>query len=310
MPAAVPESALLTGATGFIGSHLAARLKHHKCDTHAIIRSDSNAAALRQFLGDDHVHLHDGTIAGMLAIVERAQPRIIFHMASHFLAQHRSEDVSQLIRSNIEFAAQLAEAAAVKRIPGFINTGTVWQHFNDETFNPVNLYAATKQAFADILLFYTESNAFHALTLELFDTYGPADARPKLFSALRQAAQSGEPLAMSSGAQFLDLVYIDDVIDAYLAAAARLGSGAGQPSETFSVSSGHPRRLREVVELWSQIMQRPLNVNWSARPHRPREVMVPWSRGTALPGWQPRISLEDGIRKMESITRSAGEENG
>jgi len=221
-------------------------------------------------------------------------------VASHFLSRHESRDVSSLVRSNIEFTAQLAEAAALLKVPAIINTGTSWQHYQNEPFSPVNLYAATKQAAADILRFYAEAAALRVITLELFDTYGPADPRPKLFSALRQAAKSPTPLAMSPGDQLIDLVYIDDVIDAYLVAAERIRTAGSNGVETFAACSGTPKSLRDVAELWSSVSGRPLNVQWSARPHRSREMLAPWSGGDLLPNWEPRTSLEEGIRLMEA----------
>lgn len=292
------KTALITGATGFIGGHLARRLAIDGWQTHAVIRAGSNTASLASFLDPAHIHLHDGTMSGMLDIVRAARPVVIFHLASLFLAQHTTADVTSLIRSNVEFGTQLAEAAAVEKVSLFINTGTAWQHFNDEDFNPVNLYAATKQAMSSILRYYAETGAFRVINLELFDTYGPGDARPKLFSALRKAADSRQPLAMSPGDQLVDLVHVDDVVEAYLATAARLRPGGGQTMESFAVSSGAPLRLRELVSLWCKMAGKTVDVLWGARPCRQREVMAPWN-GTQLPGWSARKPLEQGLRDME-----------
>jgi nucleoside-diphosphate-sugar epimerase len=103
---------------------------------------------------------------------------------------------------------------------------------------------------------------------------------------------------MSPGDQLIDLVYIDDVVNAFLTAAARPGAGEA-PFETFSISSGNPRTLRDVVRLWSSITGRALNLQWGARPHRPREMLTSWSGGAPLPGWRSSIPLEDGISLME-----------
>lgn len=291
------KTALITGATGFIGGHLARRLAIDGWQTHAVIRAGSNTASLASFLDPAHIHLHDGTMSGMFDIVRAARPVVIFHLASLFLAQHTTADVTSLIRSNVEFGTQLAEAAAVEKVFLFINTGTAWQHFNDEDFNPVNLYAATKQAMSSILRYYAETGAFRVINLELFDTYGPGDARPKLFSALRKAADSRQPLAMSPGDQLVDLVHVDDVVEAYLAAANLPVAAAS--FQTFTVNSGHPMRLQDLVQLWARVAQKIPAAEWGARPYRPREVMIPWSRGCTIPGWRPRVPLEAGLRAME-----------
>ena len=226
---------------------------------------------------------------------------MVFHLASLFLSQHATTDISRLIRSNIEFPSQLAEAMSANHVGYLVNTGTAWQHYDDQDFCPVNLYAATKQAFADIVRYYVEAGAFQAVHLELFDTFGPADARPKLFSMLRKAALSGEPLPMSGGEQWIDLVYIDDVIKAFLAAALRIMEPGHGVNETFAVSSNSPLPLRQLVELWQKVTGKKINVQWGARPYRPREVMRPWSAGLLLPGWRASVTLEDGIRQMEGL---------
>lgn len=297
MSATHDKRALVTGATGFIGRHLVRRLLADGCQTHAIVRPQSNIAPLQQLLGADHVHIHDGTIENMLALVGATRPTTIFHLASLFLAQHQSRDIPALVRSNVEFGAQLAEAAAVHKVPHFINTGTAWQHFADEPYNPVNLYAATKQALADILRYYAQAGDFRVTNLELFDTYGPGDTRPKLFATLQQAAVTGQTLAMSGGEQLIDLVYVDDVVEAYLAA-ERAGGEEEGTFETYAVSSGNPLPLREVVALWQRVTGQAIHVDWGARPYRPREVMRPWSGGKTVPGWQPYIHLEEGLQRI------------
>jgi nucleoside-diphosphate-sugar epimerase len=65
------------------------------------------------------------------------------------------------------------QAAGIRRL---VNAGTTWQHYLGQVYDPVNLYAATKQAFEAILKFYTSTRDFQAITLELTDTYGRVTA--------------------------------------------------------------------------------------------------------------------------------------
>ena len=101
---------------------------------------------------------------------------------------------------------------------------------------------------------------------------------------------------MSPGEQLIDLVHIDDVVQAFLIAAGCLDRQPAGTHETYAVSSGSPLPLRQLVELYRQITGTDVRVHWGGRPYRPREVMVPWNAGKLLPGWQPRISLEEGLR--------------
>lgn len=293
---ATPRVALVTGATGFIGNHLACRLVRDGWEVHILSRSGSRLPDAPEFSRVVN-HIHDGSAEGMVACISQAMPDVVFHLASLFLSQHATKDIEPLIGSNVLFGNQLLEAMKVNEVTRIINTGTSWQHYNNEDYNPVCLYAATKQAFEAILEFYVQACGIHAITLKLFDTYGPADPRPKLFHLLEKAAKSGEPLNMSAGEQLIDLVHIDDVVDAYLIAAKRLLDGKVSIHENYAVSSSHPLSLKELVAIYSNATGQRINVNWGARAYRFREVMSPWNRGCAIEGWHPKIDLRRGLNE-------------
>lgn len=287
--------ALVTGATGFIGNHLVSHLIRDGWDVHLVVRQNSHLPAFPEF-SRAIKHTHDGTTEGMIRLLSEARPHVVFHLASLFLAQHESKDINSLVLSNVLFGSQLLEAMRVNNVSNIVNTGTSWQHYNNEDYNPVCLYAATKQAFEDILAYYTEATSIKAVTLQLFDTYGPDDPRPKLFHLLAKTAKSKEALAMSPGEQLIDLVYIDDVIDAYLCAANLLSTlPAGH--QVYAVSSGKPLPLRELVSIYEHVSGLKLHIDWGKRTYRPREVMLTWNKGKIMPGWHPTIGLHEGIRK-------------
>ena len=210
-----PTKALITGVTGFVGSHLARRLVKDNWKVTAIIRSSSNRDLIRDIENSIQLYEYDGTVASMQTILAESQPEIIFHLASFFVSEHQFQDIAKLIHSNIIFGTHLVEAAISNDCFHFINTGTSWQHFENESYNPVNLYAATKQAFNDILKYYVEAHKLKVVTLKLYDTYGPDDPRPKLINLLKRTAETGETLDMSLGEQLIDLVHVDDVVNAY-----------------------------------------------------------------------------------------------
>ena len=294
-----PRIALVTGGTGFVGANLVRRLVNDGWETHVIVRPGSGLSTLSGVEQSIRVHVHDGTTEQLIEIVRLASPQIVFHLASLFLAQHTPQDVAPLINSNLLFSTQLVEAMSVNSVRHLVNTGTSWQHYENKEYNPVCLYAATKQAFEAVLTYYTEVSNLSAVTLQLFDTYGPNDPRAKLFTLLRKMAHTGETLPMSPGEQLVDMVYIDDVLDAYLLAAERLLQGSVNYHQIYAVTSGKPIRLRDLIEIYSRIIGQPLAVDWGARPYRPREVMLPWNTGEVVPGWVPKITLAAGIARME-----------
>ena len=292
------KTVLISGVTGFVGSNLARRLVHEGWDVHSIISHDRYE--LVQDIADKITfHPHDGSSEGMQSLMAAVKPTVVFHLASLFLSEHTPEQIEPLIRSNVLFGTQLIDAMAACDVRLLVNTGTSWEHYGNSAYSPVNLYAATKQAFEAILQYYVEAKELRVVTLKLFDTYGPADPRPKLFTLLRKVALEQQPLAMSPGEQLIDLVYIDDVAEAFVLAAERLLVGMVTAHETYAVSSGKPLRLKDLVTTYEQVVGRGLPIEWGGRPYRDREVMATWSTGAALPGWRPKVDLEDGIRQME-----------
>ena len=290
--------ALVTGATGYVGSKLCARLLAEGWQVEAIIRTSGRP--LPEPLADKvHLHSYDGSTQSLIDAVATSAPDLVFHLASLFIAEHRSEQVADLINSNVLFGTQIIEACAHAGVKRFINTGTSWQHYRSDAYDPVCLYAATKQAFEDILDFYVDAFGISAITLKLFDTYGPDDPRPKLVNLLRRHAASQEPLLMSPGEQKIDLVHIDDVCYAFLQAARLLEAPSAVPShQRYAVSTGQARTLREVVKAFVESTGQNVVIRWGERHYRAREVMAPSGGGVILPGWRPQHELARGFAEF------------
>jgi nucleoside-diphosphate-sugar epimerase len=290
--------ALLTGITGFIGSHLARHLVAAGDEVHAVVRPSSRLDRIPDVVGDVRLHVDDGSTAALHQVVAAAAPDVTFHLATHFIVAHAPGDAERLVADNVGFPTRLAEALAAAGSRRFVNAGTSWQHVGGAPYRPKNLYAATKQAFEDVLGFYAVADLLDAVTVNLYDTYGPLDHRGKLVSALVAAAVAGGSMDMSSGEQLVDLLHVDDVVRALVAAAGTTG--------VHAVSSGAPRTIRQVVELLGDLSGQPLDVRWGVRPDRPDEMLSHWDAGPPLPGWQPEVVLSDGLAALLREARSAG----
>jgi nucleoside-diphosphate-sugar epimerase len=295
---------ILTGATGFIGSKLAEKLVLDGYSVSIIARLSSQFDALENVLNKVKIYVYDGTYLSLLNALSAAQPAAVIHVASLFLSNHRPSDVVRLVESNISFPSQLVEAMDQIGCRYLVNTGTSWQHYLNEDSNPVNLYAATKIGFESVLLYYTKARKFNVINLKLFDTYGPGDTRPKLFKVLREAARSGNALKMSPGEQLLDLVYIDDVVNAYQVALKRLFGNSGESS--YAVSNPKRLKLREVVDIYSNIVGLKINVDWGGFDYRFREVLIPWNKYKMMPDWRARINFDEGVYNMEKDVSICG----
>lgn len=295
------KNILITGATGFVGSHLAEALVKENYLVHAIVRPDSDTTFLKT-LGQGnvkiHIYKHHNFQEIFSEISASEQPEIVFHLASMFLGTHTYKEIPALVQSNITFGAELLECMKDYGIYRLVNTGTSWQHYNNETYNPVNLYAATKQAFQDIEVYYEKACGFKIINLQLFDNYGPNDKRKKLLNLLKQAVEMNTNLSMTPGEQLVDLVHIVDLVQAFIVAGEYLLSGKYEYCGTYSISSGNPITLRNLVKLIERISGKKVNVEWGGKNYKDREVMVPWAQGIILPGWQPRIDLSNGLRSF------------
>ncbi len=294
----IKRIALVTGGTGFTGSHLIKRLVNDGWIVHVVVRTSSDLSVLSTVIDKIKPHCHDGSTAALIEIIAISKPDIVFHLAAMVITQHTPEDIALLLQSNLIFSTQLLEAMVANGVSRIINTGTFWQHYENREYSPTCLYAATKQAFESILQYYIEAKSLNAITLILFDSYGPSDPRPKLFYLLREASKSDKVLAMSPGEQKIDLVHIFDLVDAFVVASTCLLEADMLGHRHYKVSSGNLMKLKDVVSIYEMIVNIKLPIQWGGRPYRDREVMMPYSQGDSLPGWSPKISLVEGIKTL------------
>lgn len=289
---------LITGGTGFIGSHLTADLASRGHDVCLIMRESSSAGFLSGRQDQVSLFRTKGGYSALESILKDFQPDIVIHLASLFLSQHRPDDVEKLIHSNILFSSQLLEAMHTCNIRRMINTGTSWQHYEDASYNPVNLYSATKQAFEAICEYYCRALDFKIISLKLFDTYGPEDSRNKIIPLLINAIGKKNTLRLSPGEQKLDIVHIQDICRAYNTAISQIESMHAKSHISHGISSGSHISLKKLVQLIEEISGEKLPIIWGGQPYRQREVYHPWSNFNPLPGWEPEIAIEDGLKQL------------
>ena len=298
---------LMTGITGFIGHHLGERLINDGHEVHTIVRPTSKVNELSEPLRRNvtfHVCDKDNSVLNIVTdlCIKDRRPDVVYHLATNQLNAHKFEDIPDLIQSNVTFGTELIEAIVTNNVCNFVNVGTFYQHFEDAEYNPVNLYAATKEAFGGVIKYYVEARNLKCIELHLSDTYGADDKRGKILGLLKKISETGETLKMSPGEQFIDIVYIDDVIEAFILAGKYLTACKHDYCGTYGVSSTKPISLREVVRIFEDVAGKKLSIEWGGRPYRAREIMVPWHSYKLLPDWQPKIPLREGIKKFLKLT--------
>lgn len=293
--------ALVTGATGFVGSHLARALAAGGWQVTAIVRegSDRTRVALLGTAGCTLASF-DGDTASMARLVGEAAPDVVFHLATLFRGEHSVGDVAPLVAANVLFGAQLLEGMRLTGTPRLVTAGTAWEHHENRAYSPVSLYAATKGAFHALLAYYVEVARLSAVTLDLTDTYGPGDPRRKLVRLLLETGRTQAPLVMNGGEPYIDLLHVHDAVEAFQVAAERLTQAEPGRCERWSVRTDEPLRLRELVALVAQVTGRAIPVVWGGRAYRARETFTPWTSGERLPGWAPRVPLAEGISTVDA----------
>lgn len=292
---------LVTGATGFIGQHLIERLLSRGDMVTVLVRASSHTDSLQKAV--TVLNLPENQIE-LEAVFKREKFDGVIHLASLYLMQHKTEDIDILVDSNIKLGTKVLDAVTKAGVKFFINTGSFAQHYESKEYSPTNLYAATKQAFQDIATYYAETTKTIILTLELFNTFGPGDTRPKIFTLWQQAIKDGKTLDMSPGEQIIDISYIDNVIDGYIKAIEHATSNRAPSMSGHSYTLMSPERmtLKELAKVFAREMGSELKLNFGVLPYRERETMVPMDKGETLPGWTPQVSLREGIRRTYKST--------
>lgn len=286
----------ITGATGFIGQHL---VRHLINVGHTVtVNLNVNDKSFENTV--DTYRLCQKTISEDIQFLADQQFDGIIHLASLYLTVHKPEEAVKLIDSNVRFSTYILECAAQAGISWFINTGTFWQNYQNAVYSPVNLYAATKQAFESIARYYIETEQIRFVTLRLSDTYGPNDTRPKIFTLWERIARSGETLDMSAGEQVIDISHVDDIVSAFTLLATHLQNNQNQVcnGDVFAVKAKQRYTLKQLASVYENATGSKLNINWGARPYRDREVMTPWENGMVVPEWTPKMDIVEGIKSL------------
>lgn len=279
---------LLTGGSGFIGNNLKDYLSKDY-DVYEIRRKKTKNKRINK------VFYYDGEIKKLLNFFKSTKPDIVVHLASLFISEHNSLNVTNLVKDNILFSTQLLECCIQSGCKKFLNTGTSWQNFKNKEYNPVNLYSATKEAFFDIIYYYHLAHNVDCINLKLFDTYGPKDKRKKLFYHINLAVKKKKSFDMTLGNQKINILHVNDICNGFLIA-INLLMKKDKVFKTYALSANKLITLKALVKKYLEINNLALKVNWGKKNFKKREVMLPWTKFELLPGWKQLIKLERGLK--------------
>ncbi len=295
------DTVLLTGGTGYLGARVARRLLADGFAVTLLARAASSLTELERIGIANRVAVArlSPDWREIRATVAASRPVAAVHLAAKTTDGDSAEELRRFLEANVTLPTLLLGALRDAGARAFVNTGTGGQTSaptrRPDGYAPYNFYAATKQAFEDLLESFCVTG-MAASTLRLFDTYGPGDTRGKVVELLARAVLGGTKLEMSPGMQVIDLVHADDVAAAFSVALGRLLAG-GRGHAVHGVS-GTRLDLRTLASRLSVLARRPSAIHWGGLAYRPREVMLPWTGFAPLPGWRPQVPLDDGLREV------------
>lgn len=295
----MPKTLLLTGATGFLGSHLLEALLREGHHVIVLKRSTSDTWRIEHLLEQcisynvDQIPLEE--------IFKLHQIDCIIHLATFYKKAHLASDIDLMFDANVTFPTKLLDLAVAHGIKSFINTGTFFEY--DPSILPIseanpiktfNLYAKSKLAFEQILKSYADEGKIKASTLKIFSPYGPKDDTNKLIPFIVSKALKNEPISLSEGFQKLDFIYAGDIAQAYLKTLAQIDTFSEY--ESFNIGSGNPYSVREVVTILEELRGMPLQKTWGP-PSTVDSPVIIASRIKAKEQlhWEPQTSLRSGL---------------
>jgi len=305
---------LVTGADGFIGSHLAA----------ALLRAGAEVTALALYNAhDSHGWLDDLPEAerGAMRLVRgdvrdphqmaelcRGQ-EIVFHLAALIAIPYSYAAPASYVDTNVHGTLNLLEGARRGAATRFVHTSTsevygtarVTPIDEDHPLQPQSPYAASKQAADAMVLAYHRSFGLPAVILRPFNTYGPRQSERALIpTVIRQALDPRrDAIALGDLAPRRDFNYVDDTVGAFLAVAAL---DDGRLGETFNAGSGRMVSIGETVERIRTLTgtNKPVRVEGARIRPPASEVMALMADSRRLAtasGWTPAVDLEAGLAR-------------
>jgi len=310
----IPDSnrIFVTGAAGFIGSHLIRRLLGEGYHVGIQKRETTDTSRIADVIDATAVYdvdIRNGPDVG--AAIADFRPDIIIHLVTYYAVEHEPDDIGVMIDTNVRGTVNLLEASTQLNVHHFINTSTcaVYRESGDylaetDPVDPQNLYALTKLQAEEACSFYSKNYDLNVLTLRLFPPYGPGDHERRLIPFVIRALQRGEAPQLTSGRQKWDFVFVDDIADAFVNAIESFPYP--HRHECINIGTGEAPTVREVVEMIREQMGIETPMEWGVVPHRKNEVWfnsADIQKAANLLGWQPETSLQDGIaRTINSFT--------
>ena len=295
---------LVTGISGFIGSHLARRLLQEGAEVHGLVRKSSDLWRIQDTKNQINLHYVDlRDFEPVRKEVHNIEPQKIFHLAAYVDVSRSFEVMNEMIEVNINGTLNLLRALDGTDYNCFINTGTCEEYGDnpvpfreDQIPNPVSPYSASKVSTAMFCQMLHKTMGLPIITLRPFLAYGPMQESNMLIPSLIKKAINREKFEMTEGEQTREFNYVDDIVDGFIKASATKKA----IGEIVNIGNGKEYKIKDIVLKILNIMGNPIEPLIGALPYREGETMHFYcdnTKATKLLGWNPKVTLDEGLEK-------------
>jgi UDP-glucose 4-epimerase len=294
----------VTGAAGFIGSHLSERLAQLGADL-TLIDDYSNATLPPgQLVAGQRVLNMRVCSPDLARLMNTGAPEVIFHLAANAYASGSVADPVRDMTANLISTFELLENLKNVRFSGllvFASSAAVYgepQHLpvtEDHLTCPISPYGVSKLGAERYISVYTSLYGIPAVCIRLFSTYGPRQRKQVIYDLVTKVRDGESPVLLcGNGTQIRDLVYVSDVVEGMLLAAG----SALRDGSVYNLCSGLGISIRQLAEEVSSILDSRASIEFSGVSRRgdPNCLIGSPTKLAAL-GFVPEVSLSDGLRR-------------
>lgn len=302
------DTVFVTGGNGFIGRHLVKRLLKNGNGVICLVRSGRNIE-FQDFKqpGLEIVAVDEFSDGALASAVGHRKFGAVFHLAAYGV-RPTERDPRLMADVNVRATARLVELAVEGGCERFIMTGSSAEYAPAAVFAPIpenspletrGLYGASKAAASLLVSALCSASGMRFAVVRMFNVFGPGEAAHRLLPTIATRVAAGERAPLSLGSQLRDFVYVDDAVDALLAAAAALTSNTDK-SGIYNCASGVGTTVRRFAELVGEACgARPDQLGFGDVAMRSGELPYLVGDPTALQhatGWKPHWELADAVR--------------
>lgn len=297
------DKVLVTGGSGFLGQRLVRALVEMGCRPSVLTRSSGPRDASessKERISYVRLNLLEGEAVRDFLRAER--PSVIFHLAGTRGFEAVESAMVACAQMNVHATVRLLDEARRAGVGRIIIMGSADEYGNQPgplheglPLRPVSAYAISKAAATNFARAMSAADDCPVVVLRPFSVYGPRQPAHMFVAEAIDCAVNGLPFRMTHGTQRRDLVYVDDVVRAIIAAAL----APGIEGEVINIGSGRALPLRDVASLIWRLSESRAPLLLGARPAPAEETHDTWadiSLARRLLDWEPQVELEDGLR--------------